>query len=493
MDKSKFTIEGIKQRYDKLMSKSLEKIQIVNQYIRSKQKIIMISTITGFVIIVSSFGLYYFNSDTIYHVVVDGQEIGIVNDKAIIEVWEKENYDEVKDEYLNVEVSLKNDIVLVSERKLKTDYDNSKVLETLKSIVTYEAVGVAIVVDGKSIGVVNNLETASSLLSMIEDNYKPKKESTVSASSIEAPNSDEIQLLNIEILEEVTFQNVGISPEEIILEEDMLTLLKKGTLEEKVYIVQKGDTISGIAQKFDLTKDQLYKMNPELKGELIHIGDELIVTAYASPVTVRTVENKKRMEEIAYPIKYETDNSMFYNEAKVLVMGVEGKKLVEYKITKENGNVIEKIILSEEIQQEPIGKVVLKGTKIVPTKGSGTMSWPTVGGIITSNYGPRWGSFHYGIDISGVSDRTIKAADNGTVSFTGYRGGYGNCVIIDHGNGTQTLYGHLNSISVSVGSSIAKGQKIGVMGCTGNSYGVHLHFEVIVNGDKKNPVNYVGN
>ncbi len=492
MNKSKFTIEEIKLNYNQIMSKSLEKFQTLNQYIQRKQKIIIISTITGFVIIASSYGVYYYNSDIIYHVVVDGQEIGIVNDKNVIEDWEKEHYEKLKEEYFNIELDLNNNIVFISDRKLNADYNNEETLESLKNVVAYEAIGVAIVVDGKSIGVVNNIETANDLLGLIQEEYIPKK-NTVTASSLDAPNSDEIQLLSIEILEDVSFQDVEVSPEEIIVQDDMLTLLKKGTLEEKIYIVQKGDTISEIAEKFDLTIEQVYKMNPELNGELINIGDELIVTALTSPVTVKTTENKKRIEEIPYSVSYETDNSMYLNESKVLVKGVEGKKLVEYEITKENGDIVEKIILSQETQEEAIEMVVAKGTKFVPSKGSGVISWPTIGGIITSPYGPRWGSFHYGIDISGVNDRTIKAADGGTIIYTGYRGGYGNCIIIDHGNGVQTLYGHLSSINVALGTKIAKGQKIGVMGSTGNAYGVHLHFEVIVDGEKKNPINYIGN
>lgn len=80
------------------------------------------------------------------------------------------------------------------------------------------------------------------------------------------------------------------------------------------------------------------------------------------------------------------------------------------------------------------------------------------------------------------------ASDNGTIVEAGWKGGYGNAVVIDHGNGTRTLYGHLSSINVKKGQVVEKGQKIGVMGSTGNSTGTHLHFEIHVNGSHINPM-----
>lgn len=99
---------------------------------------------------------------------------------------------------------------------------------------------------------------------------------------------------------------------------------------------------------------------------------------------------------------------------------------------------------------------------------------------------------HKGIDIARPSDRTIKAADNGTVVSAGNDGGgYGNKIVIDHNNGFRTVYAHLDSISVSVGQTVSKGSKIGIMGSTGDSTGVHLHFEVYKNGKMQNPLKYI--
>lgn len=132
--------------------------------------------------------------------------------------------------------------------------------------------------------------------------------------------------------------------------------------------------------------------------------------------------------------------------------------------------------------------------------GTGSYVWPFPNHyIITSPFGNRasTGSFHTGIDIDGFQSggSPIVAADSGTVILAEYYGGYGNCIIIDHGNGMSTLYAHLNSMNVGVGSSVSQGQTIGGVGNTGNCYGadgIHLHFEVISGSSQVDPLGYLG-
>ena len=116
--------------------------------------------------------------------------------------------------------------------------------------------------------------------------------------------------------------------------------------------------------------------------------------------------------------------------------------------------------------------------------------WP-VNGTLTSGFGPRWGRMHEGIDIAGGSGTPIAAAAAGTVIVAGWNGGYGNLVVVDHGGGISTAYAHMSSIAVSVGQSVGQGTVVGGMGTTGHSTGVHLHFEVRVNGAAVNPLAYL--
>ena len=120
--------------------------------------------------------------------------------------------------------------------------------------------------------------------------------------------------------------------------------------------------------------------------------------------------------------------------------------------------------------------------------GTGQLMWPTSGSV-SSHYGPRNGRTHQGVDISAPHGTSIVAADSGTVVTSTYAGGYGNYIVIAHGNGMTTLYAHMSSRAVGVGASVSKGQYIGSVGSTGNSTGPHLHFEVSVNGSRVNPLN----
>ena len=121
--------------------------------------------------------------------------------------------------------------------------------------------------------------------------------------------------------------------------------------------------------------------------------------------------------------------------------------------------------------------------------GAGVM-WPTRGRV-TSEYGYRWGRMHQGIDIGAGTGTPIVAAKSGEVIVAGTQGGYGNTVVIAHGGGFSTLYGHQSRIAVSDGAQVQRGQVIGYVGNTGNSTGPHLHFETRVNGSAQNPRRYL--
>jgi murein DD-endopeptidase MepM/ murein hydrolase activator NlpD len=121
---------------------------------------------------------------------------------------------------------------------------------------------------------------------------------------------------------------------------------------------------------------------------------------------------------------------------------------------------------------------------------SAGLIWP-VAGPITSPYGMRWGSLHPGIDIAAGTGTPIKAAAGGLALVAGYSGGYGNLIVIDHGNGIATAYAHQSSLAASVGQQVGQGQVIGYVGSTGFSTGPHLHFEVRVNGSPVDPLGYL--
>jgi murein DD-endopeptidase MepM/ murein hydrolase activator NlpD len=129
------------------------------------------------------------------------------------------------------------------------------------------------------------------------------------------------------------------------------------------------------------------------------------------------------------------------------------------------------------------------------TTGNGQPSaagliWPC-DGVVVSGFGMRWGRMHEGIDIGCAYGTPNRAAASGTVIYAGWLGGYGNLVVVDHGNGLSTAYAHASSILVSVGQSVSQGQTVSLVGSTGHSTGPHLHFEVRVNGVAVDPLPYL--
>ncbi|MCQ2508230.1 MAG: peptidoglycan DD-metalloendopeptidase family protein [Dorea sp.] len=148
----------------------------------------------------------------------------------------------------------------------------------------------------------------------------------------------------------------------------------------------------------------------------------------------------------------------------------------------------------QEVQQD---NSYVEPAPSAPATGSGSMTHPCPGGILTSPYGGRdnptgYGyQFHKGIDLACGEGTPYYAADSGTVVIAGYSPSAGNWIVIDHGGGIQTYYMHSSAIYVSAGQTVSKGQNIGAVGTTGDSTGPHLHFQVVVNGVDTNPFNYL--
>ena len=202
-------------------------------------------------------------------------------------------------------------------------------------------------------------------------------------------------------------------------------------------------------------------------------------------------------------------------EEKAYVSTFEEAEEIVNELKEKNSNNKDKLSIIEKYETELeeftdvetcvadlyVKKVVVKSYAVAAT-GVNTSSQKVnlglslirpVSGTVTSRFGARWGRSHKGLDIGAPKGTPIKAAASGTVTVAqyGYSGGYGNYVMISHGNGIQTLYGHCNSLNVSAGQSVSQGQVIAYVGNTGNSYGNHLHLEIRVNGVAQNPQNYL--
>lgn len=240
------------------------------------------------------------------------------------------------------------------------------------------------------------------------------------------------------------------------------------------YLVQSGDTISTIAQKFGININTVLWANNLSYTSLIKPGQVLKIL----PVNGLTHQVKKGDNLTTIAKKYQADI----------------QKILEFNklANAEDVKIGEIIIIPEGIKPAtfvPQPAATIKSIFTPPaTPLTGTkLQWPIDSQYITQYFGWR----HTGIDISGKSGSLIYAAENGKVERAGWTRGYGYNIVINHGNGLKTLYAHASKLYVSVGESVSRGQAIAAVGSTGWSTGPHLHFEIIVNGVKKNPLNYV--
>lgn len=268
--------------------------------------------------------------------------------------------------------------------------------------------------------------------------------------------------------------------------EGAVNLLNGSDRKDLEYTIKSGDTLWSISRKFGLTEDQLKSINPGLT-ENIDIDQKILVKAFVPIIDVITSQQVAYNREIPYETEKKEDSSLYKGTTKVDQKGKNGEEAVVANVIKKNGLETERVILESNAISEPVTEIKRIGTKKPPSGyGTGKFIMPTYG-TISSRFGMRHGSVHKGLDIAAPSGTPIRAADNGRVTFSGWKGLFGRLVIIDHLNGYVTYYGHCSSLNVKAGQTVNKGDIIAYVGSTGNSTGPHLHFEVYCNGNLVNP------
>lgn len=230
--------------------------------------------------------------------------------------------------------------------------------------------------------------------------------------------------------------------------------------------------------------------------------EQLVKTQQPIPVEV------KRMETVAESIPYETQilESDAYAQGTEMVIqeGEPGEATTVFSVTTLGDVEQSRKELTKTINKKPVTEQIVRGKAkaeeapaAADTSESGFI-WPLASPVISSTYGYRWGSLHSGLDICDsnweTAGKPVYAAAGGTVvavESTEESGGYGNLIQIDHGNGVTTLYAHNDSVAVSVGQVVGRGEVIAYAGSTGYSTGAHLHFEVRVDDEPQDPMAYL--
>ena len=372
----------------------------------------------------------------------------------------------------------------------KTMDENEMADAILKSASDEISEGTALYLDGELTAVCSDGTSLQSYLSSLLEPYEDP----------ENPN------VTVGFNKDVTLEN-GIYFNESFQEEAEVEQLLSGVQQaEKSYTVQNGDTIWSIAQKNGLTVKELCEMNTGFtangengltQNSKILPGDALTVVREEETLEVRITKVESWEEEIAYTTETTKSNELNSGTKRVTQKGENGIRTVTaQRVYDTNGNQLSQQILSTVVTKEPVTEKVTVGTKKVSSgasyiTGRGQFIWPVPGYRNCS----RWyGGSHKGVDICAAAGTPIYASAGGTVTKAGYNragagNGYGNSIIISHGNGYTTLYAHCLSLVVHAGQSVKQGQLIGYVGSTGRSSGNHCHFEIRRNGSYIAPQN----
>ncbi|MEI7452219.1 MAG: M23 family metallopeptidase [Candidatus Falkowbacteria bacterium] len=267
-------------------------------------------------------------------------------------------------------------------------------------------------------------------------------------------------------------QNTPISTPEVVI--------KRGISN---YTVKSGETISSIARKFSVSVNTILWANNLGAYSTIHEGSVLRIPP-TSGVLYKVVKGDN-IKTIAKKYNVSTESiisSNNLNDSGKLIIGQElvlsgAKKIVDTV----------PVYISKPKPSQTISNP--SQSELEPAAPSGTkLLWPTQGYRITQYYSWR----HTGLDIANHVGTPLYAAEDGVVEFSGWNnGGYGYMVFINHGGGTKTRYGHASKLLVSVGDHVKRGQIVALMGSTGHSTGPHIHFEVYINNQRVNPLNYI--
>jgi len=277
--------------------------------------------------------------------------------------------------------------------------------------------------------------------------------------------------------------------------------VKKDRTEIVTYTVEQGDTISTIAKKFDIGVNTILWQNNLNAYSVIRPGDALsilpvsgVVHNVVSGETVKAIAGKYGVPEATIADFNKLSASGFLTIGqKLIIPGGRKESYVEEKPKTYSGLALLKNLVTPRKENKQSANVKADASDdedvpddAKPTKGN-KMAWPTSGYRITQYYSWK----HFAIDVADHVGTPIYASDAGVIETAGWGRGYGNNIVVNHGGGKKTRYAHLSKFYVKVGEQVDKGQTIAAMGNTGWSTGPHLHFEIIINGTKYNPLNYV--
>jgi len=433
-------------------------------------------------IIILTLVIFIFSNDALaLGVYIDEELLGISDNQMYVENLVTEIIS-AHEPYLSQ--GLNHDALKVEFKKIRDTPLTSP--EKLKESLEYKlsiTLGAAVFVNGIQEVVLMNSEAAENVLAKI-------KEDAIPSGIFEVINK-------VEFNESLEIIPVEVPFEQISTIETAYQLLKFGSADYTTYTVKEGDSLWQVASDNNLEVADIRKLNTEIKSDLIKPGQKLSMINMEPKINVAVEGIERKVEIIPFEVKYINDDKIDAGATKIKQEGIRGEQEITFSTKVLNGKILEQTLIDKKILEKPVSKIVLRGIKRVSRdRVKGQYPWP-VQGKITSLFGNRKSpfskkqEFHRGIDIAAPMGTPINAIAVGTVIYAGWRGNYGNQVEIDHGQGFITRYSHASKVNVKIGQKVAQGQVIALVGSTGRSTGPHVDLETIVNGQPRNPLQYI--
>lgn len=409
-----------------------------------------------------------------FEMLVDGTQVGYISDKEVAE-----NYiNEMKNTYSEsgkYEVDQVNEVTFESTKVAESEIIlEENLAQVLDETIAFNLYGYTIKIDDAPFFTLKSENEAKALLEKIKNQYI----------------AEDVDVLKADFVEAVEIVKAQVDKSEIATYDTVWSAYESGKEELLTYKVEKGDTTWDIASRFGLSIEEIAAANSDKDLTRLQIGQEVNLNLPQAWINVRTVAKKTEELPIIANTYYEKVDTMYVGDYKLKEQGQDGLKKVEVETTYVNGILENEQILEEVVVKEPTSTIMMTGTKWKEVTASGEFNNPA-NGKLTSRFGTRWGRMHEGIDIGAPVGTAIRAADAGVVTSAKYISGYGNTVILDHGNGIKTLYGHASELLVVVGQTVEKNELIARVGRTGSTTGACLHFEVRRNGQPIDPLPYL--
>ncbi len=442
-----------------------------------------------------------------YQVFLGGNKIGLIKSKDELYNLIDEEQKEIKNYYKVDKVYPPSGLDVQSVLTYKTNVMTAKeVYNEIKDIDPFTIEGYEVTVsdgnDKTKFYILNKEDLDIAVKNTITSFLSEEEYEAYLNGDKKSPKNDEMEITDIYFDQNVSIKKAFISTESEILTnaEDLSRFLLFGKKElTQKYKVKSSDTIETIAYNNKLGVSDFLLANPSIVSEkaLLAVGQEVIV-APINPVADIAVDSyQTEMQTINYESKTILDKNLNASERYVKQQGSNGLSKVKYATHEVNGKIVKTTFVEEEIITPVVDEIIVVGAKNVVYVGTSTYwAWPTTKPYrISSYYGWRVhpiegvSKFHHGIDIVGTKVDDIYSIQDGEVIGEGYTRTMGNYIRIRYVNGYSSTYMHLRETLVSEGQKVEKGEKVGIMGCTGSCTGKHLHYAVYdADGEELNPL-----